>query len=211
MIDKVQKAKLFLKVDICKEFYNICIAEGDKWKAAFKTNSGLYEPTVMPFGLKNTPAVFQRMMNMQFADLIAEGHTIIYMDDILIATKNDPVVHRRVVGQVLDQLQMLNLYLKPSKCILETKRIEFLGVILENGMVMMDPIKISGIKEWKVPTNIMENWAFQRFANFYCCFIPNFLKIARPLNDLLKKGVKWHWGKEQQEAFEKIREFMTTG
>ena len=102
MIDKVQKAKLFSKVDICEGFYNIRIAEGDEWKAVFKTNMGLYEPTVMPFGLKNAPAMFQRMMNIQFADLIVEEHTIIYMDDILITTKNDPIVHRRVVGQVLD-------------------------------------------------------------------------------------------------------------
>ena len=89
-------------MDIREGFYNIRIAEGDEWKAAFKTNSGLYEPMVMPFGLKNAPAVFQRMMNMQFADLITQGHTIIYMDDILIATENDPIAHRRVVGQVLD-------------------------------------------------------------------------------------------------------------
>ena len=210
MIDKVQKAKLLSKVDVRKGFYNICVAEGDEWKAVFKTNSGLYEPTVMPFGLKNAPAMFQRMMNTQFADLIAQGHTIIYMDDILIATENNPIVHRRVVGQVLDRLRALNLYLKPSKCIFETKRIEFLGVILENGTVMMDPIKVSGVREWKVPTNVTENRAFQGFANFYRRFIPNFSKIARPLNDLLKKGVKWHWGKEQQEAFEKIRDLMTT-
>ena len=102
MIDKVEKAKLFSKVDVRKGFYNIHVTEGDEWKAAFKTNSGLYEPMVMPFGLKNALAVFQRMMNTQLADLIAQGHTIIYMDDILIATENDPVVHRRVVGQVLD-------------------------------------------------------------------------------------------------------------
>ena len=167
MIDKVQKAKLFSKVDVHEGFYNICIAEGDEWKAAFKTNSGLYEPMVMPFRLKNAPAVFQTMMNTQFADLIVEGHTIIYMDDILIATKNDPIVHRRVVGQVLDRLQALNLYLKPRKCIFETKRIEFLRVILKNGTIMMDPIKVSGIKEWKVPTNVTENRAFQGFTNFY--------------------------------------------
>ena len=77
MIDKVQKAKLFSKVDVREGFYNIRIAEGDEWKAAFKTNSGLYKPTVMPFGLKNAPAMFQRMMNTQFANLIAQGHTII--------------------------------------------------------------------------------------------------------------------------------------
>ena len=75
---------------------------------------------------------------------------------------------------------------------------------------MMDPIKVSGVREWKVPTNVTENRAFHGFTNFYRCFIPNFSKIARPLNDLLKKGVKWHWGKEQQEAFEKIRDLMTT-
>ena len=104
MIDKVQKAKLFSKVDIREGFYNICVAEGDEWKVAFKTNSGLYKPTVMQFGLKNTPAVFQRMMNMQFADIIAQGNVIIYFDDILIATKDDLEAHRRAVGQVLDRL-----------------------------------------------------------------------------------------------------------
>ena len=102
MIDKVQKAKLFTKVDICEGFYNIRVAEGDEWKAAFKTNSGLYEPTVMQFSLKNAPAVFQRMMNMQFADIITQGNVIIYFNDILIATIDDLEAHRRVVGQVLD-------------------------------------------------------------------------------------------------------------
>ena len=176
MIDRVQKAKLFSKVDIRKGFYNICVTEGNEWKAAFKTNSGLYEPTVMQFGLKNAPAVFQRMMNTQFADIIAQGNIIIYFDDILIATIDDLEVHRRVVGQVLDGLQKSNLFLKPSKCIFETRRIEFLGVVLENGTVMMDPVKVSGVRQWKAPTNVMENRAFQGFANFYRRFIPNFSK-----------------------------------
>ena len=113
-----------------------------------------------------------------------------------------------MVGQVLDRLQKLNLFLKPSKCIFKTRRIEFLGVVLENGTVMMDPIKVSGVGEWKVPTNVTENRAFQGFANFYRCFIPNFSKIARPLNDLLKTGVKWHWGEEQQKAFEEIKRLI---
>ena len=184
----MQRAKLFTKVDICEGFYNIHVTEGDECKAAFKTNSGLYEPTVMQFGLKNVPTIFQRMMNMQFADIIAQGNVIIYFYNILIATEDDLEVHRRVVGQDLDRLQKLNLYLKPSKCIFETRRIEFLGVVLENGTVMMDLIKVSGVKEWKAPTNTTENCAFQGFTNFYHCFIPNFAKIARLLNDLLKLG-----------------------
>ena len=72
----------------------------------------------------------------------------------------------------------------------------------------MDPIKVSGVREWKVPTNVTENRAFQGFANFYRHFIPNFSKIARPLNDLLKTGVKWYWGEEQQKAFEEIKRLI---
>ena len=102
MIDKVQKVKLFSIIDICKGFYNICVAEGDEWKVDFKTNSGLYELTVMQFGLKNAPTIFQRMMNTQFTDVITQGYIIIYFDDILIATEDDLEAHRRVVGQVLD-------------------------------------------------------------------------------------------------------------
>ena len=102
MINKVQGAKMFSKVDIHEGFYNIHVTEGDEWKAVFKTNSGLYKPTVMQFGLKNAPAVFQRMMNTQFANIITQGNVIIYFDDILIATEDDLEAHRRVVGQVLD-------------------------------------------------------------------------------------------------------------
>ena len=77
-------------------------------------NQGLYEPTVMPFGLRNAPAVFQRMMNTQFADITATGQVIIYMDDILIATQDNLKTHRELVHKVLERLAKLDLYLKPS-------------------------------------------------------------------------------------------------
>ena len=77
---------------------------------------GLYQPKVMPFGLRNAPAVFQRMMTTRFMDLTAKGEVIIYMDDILIATGDDLQHHRKIVSGVLQRLQELDLYLKPSKC-----------------------------------------------------------------------------------------------
>jgi len=83
-------------------YNNIRFREGDEEKAAFKTNMGLFEPTVMPFGLCNAPAVFQRMMNTQFADIIATGRVIIYMDDILVVTKDDLEEHRQMVNKVLE-------------------------------------------------------------------------------------------------------------
>ncbi len=191
LVDKVQDAQLFTKMDMCAGYNNIRFREGDKEKATFKTNMGLFEPTVMPFRLRNAPAVFQRMMNTQFADIIAMGKVIIYMDDILVATKDDQEEHRQTVNRVLERLAKLDLYLKPGKCQFEVKRIEFLGVILEDGTVTMDPIKIARMKDWKTPRNVKEVRQVLGFWNFYRQFIKGFSHITRPLNNLLKKGAKW--------------------
>ena len=171
LVDKVQNTKLFMKVDVRKGYNNIWVKEGDEYKAAFKTNMGLFEPVVMPFGLRNAPAVFQRMMNMQFSNLVATRKVVIYMDNILIATPDNVQEHRKIVNQVLERLQKLDLYLQPSKCYFKVKRIEFLGVILENSTVTMDTVKIAGVKEWKEPKNVRDVRKFLGFCNFYRRFI----------------------------------------
>ncbi len=102
LVDKVRDARLFTKMDVRAGYNNIHFREGDEEKAAFKTNMGLFKPTVMPFGLRNAPAVFQQMMNTQFADIITTGKVIIYMDDILVATKDDPEEHWQMVNRVLE-------------------------------------------------------------------------------------------------------------
>jgi hypothetical protein len=123
--------------------------------------------TVMPFRLRNAPSVFQRMMNTQFIDIIATGQVIIYMDDILIVTRDNKEEHQTLVHQVLGRLQELDLYLKPAKCIFETKKIEFLGVILEDGTITMDPVKVTGVEEWKEPKTAKDIRKFLGFCNFY--------------------------------------------
>jgi hypothetical protein len=177
-------------------------------KAAFKTNMGLFENTVMPFGLQNAPSVFQHMMNTQFVDIIATGQVIIYMDDILIATCDNLEEHRKIVHQVLGRLLELDLYLKPAKCTFETKKIEFLGVILENGTVTMDPVKVAGVEEWKEPKTVKDIRKFLGFCNFYRHFIRGFSQIARPLNNLLKKGATWTFGNAEKAAFEKLKKLI---
>jgi hypothetical protein len=92
-VDKVCNARVFSKMDVHTGYNNIWVKEGDEHKTAFKTNMGLYENTVMPFGLKNAPAVFQQFMNTEFIDLTADGRVIIYMDDILIATSDNITEH----------------------------------------------------------------------------------------------------------------------
>ena len=131
----------------------------------------------MFFGLCNSPATFQTMMNDLFWQLIEEGVVAVNMDDILIFTRTLEE-HQRVVSQVLQILKDNKLYLKPEKCIFEVLKIEFLGLILSENQVEMDPVKINGIKEWPRPNNIKGLQSFLGFVNFYRQFIEDFSKIA---------------------------------
>ena len=113
LLDKLKGAKLFTKFDVRWGYNNIWIKKGDEWKAAFKTNKGLFEPTVMFFGMCNLPATFQAMMDSIFKDLIAEGLIIVYMDDILIFAKDKRQLDE-ITRKVLQRLQENDLYLKPE-------------------------------------------------------------------------------------------------
>lgn len=190
LFDRMANAFIFTKMDVRYGYTNILIADGDQWKAAFLTNRGLYEPMVMFFGLTNSPATFQTMMDDIFQDLIATGKVVIYMDDILIGTK--PLEeHRAIVNEVLKRLQDNDLFLKPEKCTFEASEVEYLGMILGHGKISMDPVKVAGVLEWPTPKNLTDVRSFLGFGNFYRRFIRNFSDKARPLNDLTKKDVKW--------------------
>jgi hypothetical protein len=142
----------FTKLDICWGYNNVCIHEGDEWKAAFCTNRGLFEPLVMYFGLTNSPATFQTMMNEIFQDLISEGIVSMYLNDILIFT-NLLEEHRWITCLVLDCMCEHKLYLRPEKCKFEKTKIEDLGVIISHNKVEMDPVKIAGVADWLTSTD----------------------------------------------------------
>ena len=209
IINKLRGAKIFTKFDVRWGYHNIRIKEGDEWKAAFVTNKGLFEPQVMFFGLTNSPATFQSLMNTIFADLIAEGKVAVYLDDILIWS-NTLTEHRKVVHEVLARLEKHDLYLKPEKCEFEKSEIEYLGLIIRHGEVAMDPIKVKAVAEWPTPRNLKEVRGFIGFANFYRRFIKDFSKLARPLHDLTKKDTPFVWAEAQQQAFDKLRTAFTT-
>jgi len=159
-------AKYFAKLDVHLGYNNVRIKEGDEWKAAFPTNQGLFEHLVMYFGLTNSPATFQTMMNDIFKGLIDEGYVAIYMDNILIFTHMIEH-HREVVSCVLNTLQRYRLYLKAEKCSFECSKVEYLGLILSEGHIEMDLVKIAGVKEWPTPKNVTEVQSFVGFVNFY--------------------------------------------
>ncbi|SJL13333.1 uncharacterized protein ARMOST_16773 [Armillaria ostoyae] len=206
LIDKLQGAKYFTKLDVRWGYNNVRIKEGDEHKAAFRTNRGLFEPTVMFFGLTNSPATFQWMMNDIFKDLIASGKVTIYLDDILIFTK-DLGEHRRIVRQVLQKLRENKLFLKAEKCEFEVLETEYLGVIISEGQVRMDPVKLAGIAEWPTPTKKKELQSFLGFTNFYRKFIKNYSKVVRALTQLTGNA-EWTWGAAQNQAFQQLKKQM---
>src|SRR6267142_565431 len=201
VIDRLSGCTLFTKFDIRWGYNNIRIKEGDEWKAAFLTQEGLFEPTVMFFGLTNSPATFQMMMNTIFRREVALGWLSVYMDDIAIHTsrrsneteEEHQVRHREYVHIVLDKLEENDLYLKPKKCNFEKKEIDYLGLIVGGNKLKMDPKKLRGVADWLKPTNPTEIRKFLGFTGYYRYFIPNYSKIAQPLLDLTKKTTPWHW------------------
>jgi hypothetical protein len=163
LIHRLKDARYFTKLDVCWGYNNICIRKGDEWKATFRTNRGLFEPLVMYFGLTNSPATFQMMMNEIFQELITEGVISVYLDDILIFT-NSLEEHRRITCLVLHKHK---LYLRPEKCEFEKVRIKYLGVIISHNKVEMDLVKTAGVTEWPTPSNKKEVQSFVSFVNFY--------------------------------------------
>jgi hypothetical protein len=199
----------FSKLDICWGYNNVHIKEGNQWKAAFKTNRGLFECNVIFFGLCNSPATFQAMVDDKFKDLIDTGDLFIYMDDFLIATRGLLQNHILCVNQVLKHIEDLNLFLKPSKCEFHRRKVSFLGHIIREGKLQMDPIKIKAIEDWKAPTNLKELQSFLGFGNYYKEFIPMYSQVAQPLHNLTRKNSPWEWKTAQQISFEMLKDAFT--
>jgi len=183
--------------------------EGDKWKAAFQTGHGLFEPLVMFFGLTNSPSTFQTMMNEIFQDIVIEGVVCMYLDNILIYTKTMDE-HHRITHLVLEQLCKHKLFLQHNKCEFKCTQIEYLGLIVTHGSITMDPIKVTEVAEWPVPKTTKEVQSFLGFMNFYYRFIEGFSHQAEPLFDLTKKDFLWAWNDNQQKAFNKLKNCITS-
>jgi hypothetical protein len=166
LIHQLKDTCYFTKLDIRWEYNNVRICEGDEWKATFRTNRGLFEPLVMYFGLTNSLATFQMMMNEIFQDLITKGVVSVYLDDILIFT-NSLEEHCQITRLVLDHMCEHKLYLQPEKCKFEQTRIEYLGVIISHNKVEMDLVKIAGVADWLTPSNKKEVQSFIGFVSFY--------------------------------------------
>ena len=202
--DRIQGATIFTAIDLRWAYHLIRMKEGEEWKTAFRTRYGHYEYQVMPFGLTNAPASCQALINNTLRKML-DISVIAYLDDILIfsKTKEEHVKH---VKEVLTALAEKNLRVNPKKCEWHKEEVEFLGFRVGKNGIRMSPDKVKAIREWPRPTTVKHVQGFLGFANYNRQFIEGYSKKATPLTNLTKKEQKFHWGKDQERAFQEIKE-----
>ena len=189
LIDSIGKKKVFTKMDLRWGYNNVRIKEGDEWKAAFSMPEGLFEPTVMFFGLTNSPAIFQAMMNDLLRDLVVEEKVAVFIDDVMVATETEEG-HNKIVEEVLRRLEENDLFVKPEKCVWKVREVGFLGVIIGKYEVRMEKEKVQGVIEWPVPRNMKDVQKFLWLANYYRRFVKDFAMIVKLLHETTRKGKK---------------------
>jgi len=209
LIDNMGSKKVFTKMDLRWGFNNVRIKEGDEWKGAFTTHIGSFEPTVMFFGMTNSPATFQAMMNEILRDLINEGKVAAFVDDILVGTETEEG-HDEIVEEILRRLEENDLYIKPEKCVWKARKIGFLGVVIGPNGIEMEREKVDDVLGWPQPKTVRDVRKFLGLANYYRRFIKDFARIARPMNVLTRKDEKWRWEEPQQKAFDELKQVFTT-
>ena len=207
-MDKLKGARYFSKFDIWWGYNNVRVWSGDEWKAAFKTNWGLYKPTVMFFGMCNSLVTFQAMMDKIFKKEIEGYFIIVYINDVLGFSKTINRL-KKIKWIVLKKAREHDLFFKPKKCKFRKQKIKYLGLVVQEGKLAMDSTKLKGIMEWPTPKTVKEVQSFLGFVDFYWQFIKNFSHLAHPLNDLLKKDKKFIWSKECQESFDLLKKRFT--
>ena len=209
LIDSIRKKRVFTKMDLRQGYNNVRIKKEDEWKAAFSRPEGPFEFTVMFFGLTNSLATFQAIMNDLLRDLVMEEKVAVFIDDMIIEMKTEEG-HDEIVEEVLKRLEENDLFVKPEKYVWKVREVEFLGVIIGKDGERMEKEKVQGVIKWPGLKSIKDVQKFLGLANYYRRFIKDFAKIARLLHKIMRKENKWSWEERQQKAFEELKErFMT--
>ena len=170
---------------------------------------GVFEPMVMFFGLINSPAMFQAIMNDFLRDIIEKEEVTVFIDDVLVVIEIEEG-HDEIVEEVLRRMEENDLFVKPEKCVWKVREVGFLGVIIGPDGVRMEKEKVQEVVDWPVPKSVKDVQKFLGLANYYKWFVKDFAKIAKLLHEMTRKETKGNWGEKQQKAFEKLKERFTT-
>jgi transposase InsO family protein len=207
-LSSMQGAQYFSSLDLNSGYHQIELEESSREKTAFITQNGLFEYKKLMFGLKTAPACFARTMDIVLAGL-KWSSVLVYIDDILIFSK-DFDSHLEHIREVLQRLQAANLTVKPNKCSLAMNSVKFLGHVIDKTGVRTDPDKIKGIQDFPRPQTLTQVRGFIGRASYYRKFIPYFSEVAEPLSRLTKKNVRYIWGPEQEQAFNQLKQLLSS-
>jgi hypothetical protein len=199
---------VFSKIDVRSGYHQLRIQPSDIPKTTFITKYGLYEFTVMSFDLTNAPTYIMYLMNSVFMDYL-DKFVVVFIDDILIYSQNEQE-HEEHLRKVLQRLRDCQLYAKLSKCEFWISEVIFLGHIINQEGLVVDPKKVKAILDWKAPKDVRGIKSFIGMADYYRRFIKGFSKIARPMTTLLAKKVEFKSTPACQKSFETLKEKLTT-
>ena len=206
-LDTLSGSQWFSTLDLLSGYWQVEVAEGDRDKTAFATQSGLFEFKVMPFGLCNAPATFQRLMDLVLAG-VQWSHCLVYMDDIIVVGRSFKD-HLQNLSVVLQRLKDANLRLKPAKCSFCKTKVSYLGHIVSRHGVATDPEKTNKVSKWPTPTTISEVQKFLGLASYYRRFVKSYATIASPLHRLTERGRQFNWTSECATAFASLKQKLT--
>ncbi|KAL0556312.1 hypothetical protein IC582_004825 [Cucumis melo] len=208
LFDQLQGATVFSKIDLWSGYHQLRIKDGDVPKTAFRSTYGHYEFIVMSFGLTNAPTVFMDLMNRVFREFL-DTFVIVFIDDILIYSKTE-AEHEEHLRIVLQTLRDNKLYAKFSKYEFWLKQVSFLGHVVSNAGVSVDPAKIEAVTGWTRPSTVSEVRSFLGLAGYYRRFVENFSRIATSLTQLTRKGAPFVWSKACEDSFQNLKQKLVT-
>ncbi|XP_038207042.1 uncharacterized protein LOC119828829 [Zerene cesonia] len=203
ILDQLGKSKYFSTLDLCSGFHQILMSPADAPKTAFSVPQGHFQFNRMPFGLKNAPSTFQKLMNNCLSGLQG-NRCFVYLDDIVIYSY-DLKTHIDNLQVVFNRLRSFNLKLQPDKCQFLRKEVTYLGHVIGEEGVRPNPDKVKSVVEFPIPKSQKDIKSFLGLVSYYRRFIPQFSKIAKPLTSLLKKDVPFKWIDEHELAFETLK------
>ena len=208
IIDSLASARYFSVLDMAWGYWHVPMHPDSIEKTAFITPDGHYEWLVLPFGLKNAPATFQRIVLQVLGDLVNQG-VIPYFDDIIVyAPTLDE--HQRILQAVLQRLKDTNIRLRYEKCKFAQTSVEYLGFVVSYGLQRPSPKNTESVTNFPIPRNAKDIQRFIGLANYYRRFVQNFSRIAEPLTRLTRKNTEFRWGPEQQISFDKLKQVLTS-
>ncbi|GBM89547.1 Retrovirus-related Pol polyprotein from transposon 297 [Araneus ventricosus] len=206
-LDAFNGSQWFWTLDLKSGFWQVEIQPENKEKTAFTTGQGLWQFKVMPFGLCNAPATFERLMETVLRGLTSEA-CLVYLDDIIIVGRTFQE-HLKNIRKVFQRLKKANLKLSPKKCRFFRKEVSYHGHIISADGVKTDPEKTKSVVDWPRPETVHDLRSFLGLSTYYCRFVRNFSAIARPLHKLIEARSNFNWTEECEKSFNSLKQALT--